>query len=1285
MAIAEFIGTLILPLLQSAAYDMLKSKVTDLEQAIHKATTKACEDFYSQFGDEFGNHTNSFLAKQDNWDVILKSLFYSSDNVTVEKIDPEGFGVKPATPQAIEFFILSLNKRIRENHTLDRLFAEKKHFAEQTEGMERQNNTLLKIQETSEKFEIKMDKMQVMLQELVGKNFHASDEHQKNAVQEVIDEQINGCIDLINDNKPSAAISILENLKAKHWGELSVRLQFRIATNIAAAKLRIGDDNVSAAQELLQAALLTPEDKKAICNNVIAHFLLGNFPAALKTAKEAVSRYPNDAECFQVLVLASVSDEECTDPSIAIPVELLSCPELALQLGDFFQRRNNPSESKKWFRKAFVLNPSSPEIQEAYATSLLDYVLIKSPVVYGNQITMEHHKQLEEARDLLAGIWANAKGTEISGRYIPCAINLSNAARLLGHRTEALACIEDALHLHPGNFLLMKQKCICLLSDGRIKEACALLRHMPDDAFEGKVLMEAEALALVNEPREAMLKIACFFSDTALHDPNNVVVANAMKVQLTEKLEGVDAGIGAALELAAKHPETIEYLLLVSEMFEEKEDSEKALEWVEKARQTSACSGNFLERTRVADRYFSLGDYRVAATLYAELITSYDDSRNLRRLFASYMAGDIRGDALDLVSRLPQHVKQLHFYGRACAELYYRLGDLPAARKYLEGCLKSSPENLELQLNYITLLERMGLKEEAQKALKNLPAFSDPAPEDSIRLAHALARHGMNKEALSIGYSTLRRFNSIANVHLGYCGLLLGLNNIPEMDQVTERGTVDINTAFTCLTESGKSLTYVIEPDSADESRGEISPDHSYSKRAIGLSKNQKFVIFETPFGQEEATITEIKHKYIHALHESMHNFQYRFPGVPGMWMFTLKSSAEGNLELQPVLDAVSRRSETVMRTLKLYEENPIPLALVAHQIGVHPIDSFLGMSSAGRVKIKCCNGDSVERDNAVRAVLSSKAGFIIDPFALYTLYILNLLDNVVSIAGGKIGITQSTLDLFIQLMEERKAMGSHMSLAKEGEHFVRTEISHEDIQLSIRPFESILAWCTENCEILPAAGKPGSKGDELHLFSGLHPSFLDTLLAAEGSGRLLISEDLHYRQVANLLFNVEGVWSQPLLQSGRLLRCVTDSKYHEAVLQLIKMNYRFISISHDDLMYHLVTHKFEVTEDFNKLLSTISDRSTDIASSLSMIVNFFCLLFQSTRSYSALEKTTYTTLHHLTTHPSHPAGEILCTVCILLIRRKLFGKIISDNSLKLVMTFVQKWAFGHFIPLNRQ
>ncbi len=133
MPVLATISGILWSIFANAAYDTLKyafgSKDAPLFRSLAEAIDKASADFYHQYGEEFGKPNESFLARQENWERIIASIFLSTDELNPQSLNPEGFeGSKPATLEAIAFFLTTLREKIRGNFELDKIVSEKKHL-----------------------------------------------------------------------------------------------------------------------------------------------------------------------------------------------------------------------------------------------------------------------------------------------------------------------------------------------------------------------------------------------------------------------------------------------------------------------------------------------------------------------------------------------------------------------------------------------------------------------------------------------------------------------------------------------------------------------------------------------------------------------------------------------------------------------------------------------------------------------------------------------------------------------------------------------------------------------------------------------------------------------------------------------------------------------------------------------------------------------------------------------------------------------------------------------------
>ena len=85
-----------------------------LTRKIFDAIDQACVHFHNKYGDAFGGISHSFLARKNNWETIIESMYYSRDELTPESLDPHSFdGAKEASKEAVAFFVGALQEEMR--------------------------------------------------------------------------------------------------------------------------------------------------------------------------------------------------------------------------------------------------------------------------------------------------------------------------------------------------------------------------------------------------------------------------------------------------------------------------------------------------------------------------------------------------------------------------------------------------------------------------------------------------------------------------------------------------------------------------------------------------------------------------------------------------------------------------------------------------------------------------------------------------------------------------------------------------------------------------------------------------------------------------------------------------------------------------------------------------------------------------------------------------------------------------------------------------------------------
>src|SRR4051812_970912 len=99
----------------------------------------------------------------------------------------------------------------------------------------------------------------------------------------------------------------------------------------------------------------------------------------------------------------------------------------------------------------------------------------------------------------------------------------------------------------------------------------------------------------------------------------------------------------------------------------------------------------------------------------------------------------------------------------------------------------------------------------------------------------------------------------------------------------------------------------------------------------------------------------------------------------------------------------------------------------------------------------------------------------------------------------------------------------------RDGQYF-RQEISTDQKKSAVRELEGEAAWLSKNTETLPAKGTGDPRAAVRDLLRRLGSDIADDIVAAQGSGRLLISDDQALRALAGTEFSTPSSWLQPVL-----------------------------------------------------------------------------------------------------------------------------------------------------------
>ena len=1080
------------------------------------------------------------------------------------------------------------------------------------------------------------------------------------ALNQEIDEYRN----LIED-KPKTALDIFERLKKRCWDQASDNIKFRIVTNIGATHLILRNDE-KAASLFIQAKQYAPDDHKAVCNTALAYIIQENFEEAKIHSSRAVEIDPDNYQGYALLVGAHSYDNKVDNLESLVPSDKLENSEIAFSLGQSYLRRGLNSKAFEWLERAYEKAADHLQLRISYAEAILMNIFDNPSATIGGQISTDQEEKLNHAIEILQGVWNEVLGTELEALHIVSAINLCQAYRLSEQDDLSKSILDDAIRLSPKSIEARKLAAQFALESGIPEEACEHLSHIPKGMDLEIDLMLAEALAAVPLFNEAFDQIQSISLPEGTSKLKSVAID--LKLRLIFEIKGEEAAFEAAKEAEKEHPNNIFIKVSIANLYNRIGKSEVAIKKAFNIALSLSKSNNYSDRLYVAETLYELSQFDKAREIYNDLVSTFRDSYPLRRLLICLYNTDQRQAALTILDKIPEKDRSHKFFRRFATAIYFRTGELKKAREESEAYLEKAPNDLGVRLNWISILQRQSDDRTISEFLSSCPEYPDAEPMEQMRLAHLFHYHGYLDRSLSLAYELRRKYQRDPNIHMGYIGLLL----IGKYDEdIIKPNTIALNTAFTIENEQGERKIFIIENEFIDQLLiEEIPPLHRMAEAANGKLVGDTFVLKTNPFQEEKWTVVIIKSKYLHLMHKTAEEYSSLFPQETNFWKVNLQRKENGKLDFAPIFQNIDNKHSWVREVEEMYKSQNLPIGSVAILLGANPIDVWRGFMRTGRVPIKCCLGNEQERSEAEELLINSDKGCAIDPLTLFSICSLDIQDEL-TIGIGKFGITQSTLDIYLEQIDSIKLHPPSATLGKIGDQYVMEEFSEEDIQKEILMLQKVHDWGFNNCDILPAIGARDFPVESGNLSEIIDSCFTDTILAASGSDRLLLSDDFNYRLFGKQLMDLDGVWLQAAMLVAVNREALSPKKYSETVANLINANMEFITVNSPVLMTLAEHDGWSVSEKFKKTAKTFGRKNVELRSALNVTNEFLFNIWQSPIEFDQMEAFTYAML------TCFRAWRDLAIIRNLL----QIAHILPPYIKNMYIAAIRNWCIGHFIP----
>ena len=1009
------------------------------------------------------------------------------------------------------------------------------------------------------------------------------------------EELIDGYVALI-PTEPQIALESLQRLQAKLDGNVGSRVNFRIASNIAACRLELGEVE-HAATELIAAWDIAPNEPKAIANKTFGHLLRNDWTTARDIAKEGLVQQPKNASLAAIYIRSLIYDDTVEDPMSLIPAPLRITPEVEEAYVLWLTQRVEP---QAWWDAAIDAHGRHPdvvELEEVYANALLSRAIGGERYVYGQEIDRTGYCDVGTAIEVYESLWGKMCGRTRRQRGDSSSIplNLMIAYRIVGRNDSAISLGWEAAKKFPEDVAVKEGLASTLAEEGETDRA---LQVVSDLEMDDHVVAIRYKIAVTRKDWETVLDLADPYADSVPESER--LVTRAMKLVARAELAAPEE---ARRILVTEHGECsgdmrASLLLCQTARALGVEDLSQSLFDVA-ASAIQEGNVDYPSRRAIAEEALVRGHPRVAIDALDGRVALDRESEELRLLAHAHVLDvPIRDRAIRFFGDLSSNIADMGLFQKLEGILHFNRGAPSAAIKPLLNAFDA-----DRGIDTLMCLIRAHYQCNDKKAIRQLVRSRqveqlDGSALDRINLSHVLLDFAEPARAVQHAYISLTEGLTSAVVVMKFIGLVLRATSEgwePEDDAKVSSGT------WVRLARSGGGSYEALIDEVQDRPWGQaVQTSNAFISRCVGLLKGEEFE-FENSLGSKEKwTVSELKPSWLQAFHHLTGDFGQRFPEEKGFAAVTIADD-----DIEPALEQVRRHSAMAREQADVYLKNNIPLIMAAGHRPGGAVAFGQYISSIGE-QVRVCTGAAVERDEALTLIRENeRRGAVIDAFTAWHAAALGVLP-VVSERLGNIAIPANELSQLRAMREERVGgeEGGSMRMDYRDGEYVRFIETSEDRKGRMEGVNRLVAAVEGSCTVEPLQipDRLSELGEKL---IRLPPAGAFGPAVMAGRSRLLLCEDFMMRRLARNGFGAKGVWLQSVLSDAEQAGTLSFNTYADSVVYLAYYRHAYVSVSAPVLLSIYERDSSRDLFQLEILCSFVGDENAEIQSHTAIVAEF--------------------------------------------------------------------------------
>ncbi len=925
------------------------------------------------------------------------------------------------------------------------------------------------------------------------------------------------------------------------------RILFRIKANIGFCHQRLGNEP-EGIQWLMEAFDHAPNEPKAIANKAFAQLLQGDWEAVLATGLENFASETADEMLWSNVIQAARFACLAEDPLELVPTKYRDTVGVLLALALYWRARDD-DRWKAMARDFAVRFPDERLARQLGAEADLDDVVGDHGYVDVASMTQNDLAKVKQSSLTLSALWEEVK--EEDGRFddsdIALCGNLVLAYRVQGDYSTAMVVAKELLSIADLDGESLLRVGATAIEAGDYPTVEATLPRLP--ASPSKNLLSIQ-MAVTKGDWDFLGGLDP--DDVDAYPPTELALCKTV-IRLGKLWNTPNAECGPHLtKLVGEIEEHPRASVIVAQYCANKGQPALAERAWNNARDHINSDSHIAARTMVAMYASRNRHWSDTADMLMGHVAMDRDSEELRALAGALVQeSPIKQRAVTFFSGLSGDLRSTSRYRYLEGLMEFNQGNIPKAESIFKQEMAASP-----RLDHLLMLIMILRRQHQTADIPALLARDDIAdlkgsPIEKMRLAEELRRVGREQEAIDLAYPVLRANPNDEGVNLAYAILVFSMEGFVDIGTAE---TVEVGTWVKLSGDHRKEFGFVIEDGSDDPTGGFLPPTHVLAALAIGKTVGDTITVPQ-PIGEQITwTVTEVKHRYLHAFHDVLAEFQTKFPTSKGLFSITMK---EG--DLSPVLEMVRRLSERGEKALDLYVNSGIPFQLVAGLFSENPIAFALGIVEMDG-DIRTCLGIDPEREAAYALVGNhGRRGVVLDAHAAWTAATLDVLD-VIEASLGPIYLPQSALDILIAFRGQEDIRKSRsMTLVHRGGEIFRQDHTKETIEVRDHYIDQQIDKIKKACTVSPVAAPNELSPLEGMILEQCGERVFDAVYLCRGE-RILLSEDLIYRQFAKQM-RVDGLWVQAVLMEAYGRGALSAQRYADAAANLAMLRHGPVTV----------------------------------------------------------------------------------------------------------------------------